>query len=101
MREKKYSYCDHEVKQYFTEPTVFKGLFGLVEKLFGIQVEETKAPVWAPEVKYFVIKDKAGKEIASFYADLYAREGKRGGAWMNVQRTRRGSTGKFKHRLLI
>ncbi|GAB1826730.1 M3 family metallopeptidase [uncultured Turicimonas sp.] len=95
LREKKYSYSDQEVKQYFTEPTVFKGLFGLVEKLFGIQVEETKAPVWAPEVKYFVIKDKAGKEIASFYADLYAREGKRGGAWMNDQRSRREVDGKI------
>ncbi len=95
LREKKYSYSEQEVKQYFTEPTVFKGLFALVEKLFNIHVEEQKAPVWSPEVKYFVIKDQAGKEIASFYADLYARQGKRGGAWMNDQRARRVVDGRL------
>lgn len=94
LRERKYSYSDQEVKQYFTEPTVFKGLFGLVEKLFNIRVQEEKAPVWAPEVKYFVIRNSEDKEIASFYADLYAREGKRGGAWMNDQRSRRSLDGK-------
>lgn len=89
LREKKYSYSDLEVKQYFTEPAVFKGLFALVEKLFNISIVEEKAPVWNPAVKYFVIKNSEGKEIASFYTDLYAREGKRGGAWMNDQRSRR------------
>ncbi len=58
-------------------------------------MEETKAPVWAPEVKYFVIKDKAGERnrLPSMQI-FYAREGKRGGAWMNDQRTRREVNGK-------
>lgn len=87
LREARYSYSDAEVKRYFTEPAVFAGLFGLVEKLFGIEIREAKASVWHPDVKYFeVLRD--GQKIAAFYADLYAREGKRSGAWMDGERTR-------------
>jgi len=89
LREKKYSYSEQEVKEYFTEPQVLQGMFGLVEKLFSIKITEEKAPVWNPDVKYFVVKDAEGKQIAFFYADLYAREGKRGGAWMGDQTSRR------------
>ena len=89
LREVKFSYSENEVKQYFTEPTVLKGMFGLVEKMFSITIKEKKAPVWNKDVKFFVIEDKNGKEIAGFYADLYARNGKRGGAWMNDQISRR------------
>ncbi len=95
LREKKYSYSSEEVKQYFTEPAVLKGLFGLVEKLFGIHIKEKKSPALRKDVKYFVVSDARGEEIASFYADLYAREGKRGGAWMNDQRSRRKVGGKI------
>lgn len=95
LREKKYSYSEQEVKEYFTEPQVLQGMFGLVEKLFSIKITEEKAPVWNPDVKYFVVKDAEGKQIASFYADLYAREGKRGGAWMGDQTSRRLHDGKL------
>lgn len=87
LREARYSYSDAEVKRYFTEPTVFAGLFTLVEKLFDIEIKEGKASVWHPDVKFFeVFRD--GKKIAAFYADLYAREGKRSGACMDGERTR-------------
>lgn len=87
LREARYSYSDAEVKRYFTEPTVFAGLFGLVETLYGIKIEEAKASVWHPDVKFFVVK-RGGETIAEFYADLYAREGKRSGAWMDSDRSR-------------
>lgn len=87
LRESRYSYSDAEVKRYFTEPTVFAGLFKLVETLFGIEINEAKASVWHPDVKYFEVK-RNGEKIAAFYADLYAREGKRSGAWMDGERTR-------------
>ncbi|MCD8339705.1 MAG: M3 family metallopeptidase [Burkholderiales bacterium] len=93
LREKKYSYSSEEVKQYFTEPTVLQGLFGLVGKLFSITIKEEPAPVWNKDVKYFVMRDAEGKKIAAFYADLYAREGKRGGAWMDDQLSRRAING--------
>ena len=88
LREAKYTYSDQEVKQYFTEPAVFKGLFGLVEHLFGITIEAAEAPVWHPDVKFFRIKNKEGEKVAEFYMDLYARANKRGGAWMDNDRVR-------------
>ncbi len=89
LREQKYAYSSEEVKKYFTEPTVISGLFSLVERLFGITIKEEQAPVWNKSVKYFVLYDSKQNQIADFYADLYAREGKRSGAWMNDQRSRR------------
>ena len=87
LREARYSYSDQTVKQYFTEPTVFAGLFKLVETLYGIDIRQSKASAWHEDVKYFeVFKDD--RQIAAFYADLYAREGKRSGAWMDSDRTR-------------
>ena len=71
-----------------------QGTFGLVEKLFGIEIEEAQASVWHPDVKYFEVK-RNGEKIAAFYADLYAREGKRSGAWMDGERTRRIEDGKL------
>lgn len=54
LREAKFSYSENEVKQYFTEPAVLKGMFGLVEKMFSIKIKEKKAPVWNDDVKFFV-----------------------------------------------
>lgn len=95
LREANFSYSENEVKQYFTEPAVLKGMFGLVEKMFSIKIKEKKAPVWNDDVKFFAIEDKEGKKIAGFYMDLYARSGKRGGAWMNDQISRREVNGKI------
>ncbi len=83
LREAHYSYSDQEVKQYFTLPQVFSGLFGLVEKLFDIRITEDTAPVWHQDVKFWRISDAAGNLVAQFYTDLYARATKRGGAWMD------------------
>lgn len=95
LREAKFSYSEQEVKKYFTEPAVLKGMFGLVEKMFSIRIKEKKVPVWHDGVRFYTIEDQKGKEIAGFYTDLYARSGKRGGAWMNDQRSRRLADGKI------
>lgn len=89
LREARYAYSDQEVKQYFTEPAVFSGLFGLVQKLFGIRIVPNTAPVWHPDVKFFRIENAKGEKVAQFYMDLYARANKRGGAWMDNDRVRR------------
>lgn len=87
LRQARYSYSDQEVKQYFTEPTVFAGLFHLAETLYGIKIRQSTASTWHPDVKFFeVFRDN--QQVAAFYADLYAREGKRSGAWMDSDRTR-------------
>lgn len=94
LREARYSYSDQTVKQYFTEPTVFAGLFKLVETLYGIEIRLSQASTWHEDVKYFEVF-KEGSQIAAFYADLYAREGKRSGAWMDSDRTRAVIDGKL------
>lgn len=87
LREARYAYSDQEVKQYFTLPAVFNGLFGMVQTLFNIRIVKDNAPVWHPDVQFFRIEHQ-GEKIAQFYVDLYARPNKRGGAWMDNDRTR-------------
>ncbi|MDY6011163.1 MAG: M3 family metallopeptidase [Duodenibacillus sp.] len=84
-----YAFSENEVKQYFTLPTVFSGMFALVEKLFGIRIESDTASVWHPDVQFWKIVDDKGTTVAQFYTDLYARASKRGGAWMDNDSTRK------------
>ncbi len=83
IREEKYAFSEQEVKQYFTEPTVLSGLFYLIETLYGLRFEESKASVWHPDVKYYELRNADGSLVGGLYLDLYARTAKRGGAWMN------------------
>jgi len=87
LKEARYAFSDQEVKQYFTEPTVLKGLFGLIEKLFDVTIQPDTAPVWHETVRFFRI-ERAGKLVGQFYLDPYARPGKRPGAWMDDVRGR-------------
>ena len=87
LKEARYAFSDQEVKQYFTEPTVLKGLFGLIETLFEVQIKPDTAPVWHDTVRFFRI-ERAGALVGQFYLDPYARPGKRPGAWMDDVRGR-------------
>ena len=88
LREQRYAFSEQEVKQYFPEPKVIAGLFRTIETLFDVAIKPDTTPVWHPDVKFFRIeKDEA--LIGQFYIDLYARQGKRGGAWMDDARGRR------------
>ncbi|MEJ5210301.1 MAG: M3 family metallopeptidase [Burkholderiales bacterium] len=89
LRQEKYGFSDDEVKQYFPETTVLPGMFRLVETLYGLKIHETHAPVWHPDVRFFNITDHTGQLVGQFYLDLYARNNKRGGAWMDDAITRR------------
>jgi len=93
LREDKYAFSDLEVKQYFPEHKVLAGLFKVVETIFGIQVNKSSAPVWHPDVSFYDIVRGNGELIGQFYLDLYARNNKRGGAWMDEAITRRKSVG--------
>jgi oligopeptidase A len=88
LREQRYAFSEQEVKQYFPEPKVIAGLFRTIETLFSVSIKPDSAPVWHPDVKFFRI-EKDGALIGQFYLDLYARNGKRGGAWMDDARGRR------------
>jgi len=89
LKQARYSYSEQEVKQYFTEPRVLAGLFGVIESLYGVRVREDHAPAWHPDVRFYRVEDASGRLLGQFYLDLYAREGKRGGAWMDDCRNRR------------
>lgn len=89
LRQDKYAFSDQEVKQYFPEDKVKAGLFKVVETIFGVQVRQTEAPTWHKDASFYTISDQQGQPIAYFYFDLYARHGKRGGAWMDECITRR------------
>jgi oligopeptidase A len=92
LRAKRYAFSDQEVKQYFPENQVVPGMFKLVETIYGIRIVESSAPVWHPDVRFFDIHSAhgAGSElIGRFYVDLYARDTKRGGAWMDGAISRR------------
>jgi len=89
LREARYAFSEQEVKQYFPEPVVLTGLFRLIETLYGLEIRKDVAPVWHDSVKFHAIHDKTGQRIGQFYLDLYARDSKRGGAWMDDAITRR------------
>jgi len=89
LREEKYAFSDQEVKQYFPEAQVLHGLFKVTETIFGVQVRKAQAPVWHQDVSFYEITDREGHLVGQFYLDLHARNGKRGGAWMDEAITRR------------
>ena len=89
LREEKYAFSDQEVKQYFPESKVLAGLFKVVETIFGVQVRKAETPLWHADAAFYAISTAQNKPIAYFYLDLYARNNKRGGAWMDECITRR------------
>ncbi|MDC7696874.1 M3 family metallopeptidase [Vogesella indigofera] len=92
LRVARYAFSEHEVKQYFPEPKVLAGLFSVVHKLYGISVEQKDAETWHEDARYYQIF-KDGQLLGGFYLDLYARDGKRPGAWMDDVRGRRLKNG--------
>jgi len=84
LKQAKYTISDEELRPYFPEDRVVKGMFEVVKRLFGLNIiEELGAESWHTDVRFFEIFDEEGELRGSFYLDLYAREHKRGGAWMN------------------
>ncbi len=89
LRAKRYSFSDQEVKLYFPEDAALQGLFRVAQALYRIDIVPASAPVWHEDVRFFEIREAGGALIGHFYMDLYARETKRGGAWMDDAITRR------------
>lgn len=90
LREHRYAISQEALRPYFPEDQVINGLFTVVHKLFGITVKEVKhVDAWHPDVRFFEIRDENNDLRGQFYLDLYARQNKRGGAWMDECRVRR------------
>ena len=88
LRQAKYAFSETEVKKYFPISKVLAGLFAQIKKLYGIELAEKTVPVWHKDVRYFELKQD-GQTSGGVYMDLYAREGERGGAWMDGYKGRR------------
>jgi oligopeptidase A len=93
LRVARYAFSDQEVKQYFPESKVLPGMFKVVETIYGLDIRPAHADMWHADVKFFDLRDRSGTLIGQFYLDLYAREHKRGGAWMDDALTRRRKDG--------
>ncbi|OIQ00865.1 MAG: oligopeptidase A [Zetaproteobacteria bacterium CG2_30_46_52] len=83
LRQDLYDLSQEALKPWFPEHHVKQGLFHLAEQLYHIRIKRGEAPVWADAVEYYDVFDAQGHKKAGFYLDPYAREGKRGGAWMD------------------
>ncbi len=97
LKEERYSFSEQEVRQYFQAPKVLQGLFKKIEELFSVSVVKDKTSVWDHAVEFYRIerndpnKGQQKQLVGQFYIDLYARETKRSGAWMDDARGRNNS----------
>ena len=90
LKESSLGLSDEELRPYFSLPRVLQGLFGVIEKLYGLRPEPIdNAPVWHPDVRVYGLKNAEGDIVGRFYLDPFAREEKRGGAWMDECHNRR------------
>ena len=87
LKIQQFNLSQESLKPYFPAPKILQGLFSIVNRLYGINIVEREAPVWHPDARYFELEDQ-GTVVGGFYFDLYARSGKRGGAWMSGFRSR-------------
>jgi len=84
LQRKRYSVSQEELRPYFQLPRVLSGLFETAERLFDVRIRERQGvAVWHPDVRFFDIEMPTGASVGSFYLDVYARPGKRSGAWMD------------------
>lgn len=89
-RQDLYSLSQEELRPYFPQPKVMEGLFAIVYKLYGMKVEEIKGvDTWHKDVQCYCIVDEHNEVRGYLYSDLYARQNKQSGAWMDSLQSRR------------
>lgn len=89
LRQQRYALDEEQLKPYFPAQQAVDGLFAVVERLYGVTfAPRDDVDTWHRDVRYYDLKNADGTVFAGAYLDLYARSGKRGGAWMDVCRSR-------------
>jgi oligopeptidase A len=84
LKQQKLGFSEDELRPYFQAPQVIRGMFALVERFYGVQIEETRdLATWHSDVTTYHLREANGTPIGLFYLDPYAREDKRSGAWMD------------------
>ena len=90
LRQHRYAISKEDLKPYFPEARAVAGMFQVVKRLYGLDIRERSGvDTWHPDVRFFEIRDERGDLRGQFYLDLYARQHKRGGAWMDDCITRK------------
>lgn len=85
LRQERYALDEEQLKPYFPALQVVQGLFDVVERLYGVRfTQRADVDTWNKDVAYYDLSNADGTVFAGAYVDLYARSGKRGGAWMDV-----------------
>ncbi len=98
LRQHQYAISQEDIKPYFPEDRVISGMFDTVKRLFGIHIHQLEEiDSWHPDVRFFEIRDNNNTLRGQFYLDLYAREKKRGGAWMDDCICRRSDSSGVQH----
>jgi len=94
LKQERHAISDEELRRYLPAPKVIEGLFRLAGELYGLEIRTREGvPVWHDSVSYYEVRDADGTAVGGFYADLYARTGKRGGAWIDECVVRKGIGG--------
>ncbi|BDW10936.1 oligopeptidase A [Polynucleobacter sp. SHI8] len=88
LKQAKYLFSEHDVKQYFPINQVLQGLFHVIQTIFQVKIQASTLPTWHADVQSFEVRNDNNQIVAYFYLDAYARSGKRGGAWMDDARGR-------------
>ncbi len=84
LRQERYAFSEEDLRPYFPEQQVIQGMFEVVNRLYGLHIRQLSGiETWHPDVRFYEIRDSANELRGQFYMDLYAREHKRGGAWMD------------------
>jgi oligopeptidase A len=85
LKQHKFQFSEEDLKPYFCDDNVINGLFEIVKTLYSVDIISVESPVdvWDKSVRFYLINNPSGDIIGQFYLDLYARENKRGGAWMD------------------
>ncbi|WP_405225563.1 M3 family metallopeptidase [Lentisalinibacter sediminis] len=94
LKQERHAISDEELRRYLPAPRVIEGLFRLAGELYGLDIRAREGvAVWHDSVNYYEVRDADGTSVGGFYADLYARTGKRGGAWIDECVVRKGIGG--------
>ncbi len=84
LRQHTFDFSEEDLKPYFPETKVIPGMFAVVKRLYGISINEVDGvDTWHKDVHFYEIRDEKNELRGQFYLDLYARDKKRGGAWMD------------------
>ncbi|NOZ10363.1 MAG: M3 family metallopeptidase [Gammaproteobacteria bacterium] len=95
LRQSRYQFCQEDLRVYFPVPRVIEGMFEVVRRLYGLSITEKEGVcAWHPDVRFFEIVDANEEVRGQFFLDLYARNHKRGGAWMDECQSRKLSVNK-------